>query len=132
MKVHTVVTLALLVTGLHSTAQAATSGAMPVPAILAAPAGELGDLECRAGMSPYTCSVAAAELELAYGRRTPLLTALGDDELLAPPAKPALVQAQREIPAPVPEPQTFVMMMLGLVLLGFASARRDQPEKFSS
>ncbi|MGV7209535.1 PEP-CTERM sorting domain-containing protein [Oxalobacteraceae bacterium A2-2] len=131
MKVHTVVTLALLAAGLHSTAQAAAPGsAMSVSALLSPPALELSDLECRAGVSPYTCSIAAAELELAYGRRTPVLTALGDEDLLAPPAKPA--QAQREAPAPVPEPQTFVMMMLGLVLLGFASARRDLPEKFSS
>lgn len=31
---------------------------------------------------------------------------------------------------PVPEPQTFVMLMLGLVVLGFASRRREPAEKF--
>ena len=31
---------------------------------------------------------------------------------------------------PVPEPQTFVMLMLGLVVLGFASRRSDPSEKF--
>jgi hypothetical protein len=31
---------------------------------------------------------------------------------------------------PVPEPQTFVMLMLGLVVLGFTSRRRVRSEKF--
>jgi hypothetical protein len=41
-------------------------------------------------------------------------------------------QRQREVPAtPVPEPQTFVMLMLGLVVLGVASRRRQSTDKFS-
>jgi hypothetical protein len=36
------------------------------------------------------------------------------------------------VPAtPVPEPQTFVMLMLGLVVLGVASRRRQTTDKFS-
>ncbi|MFC0166991.1 PEP-CTERM sorting domain-containing protein [Pseudoduganella danionis] len=33
--------------------------------------------------------------------------------------------------AQIPEPQTFVMLMLGLVVLGFASRRGDASEKFT-
>ncbi len=33
--------------------------------------------------------------------------------------------------APVPEPATFVMMLIGLVLLGFTSSRREAYEKFT-
>jgi hypothetical protein len=33
--------------------------------------------------------------------------------------------------APVPEPQTFLMMLIGLVLLGLASSRRETYEKFT-
>jgi hypothetical protein len=40
-------------------------------------------------------------------------------------------QSQTEPATPVPEPQTFVMLMLGLVVLGFASWRRQGSEKFT-
>lgn len=40
-------------------------------------------------------------------------------------------QAQTEPATPVPEPQTFIMLMLGLVVLGFASRHRQGSEKFS-
>lgn len=40
-------------------------------------------------------------------------------------------QSQAEPATPVPEPQTFVMLMLGLVVLGFASRRRQGSEKFT-
>jgi hypothetical protein len=33
--------------------------------------------------------------------------------------------------APVPEPQMFLMMLIGLVLLGLASSRREAYEKFT-
>ena len=46
-----------------------------------------------------------------------------------PPADPK--RRPGEDPAtPVPEPQTFVMLMLGLVVLGFASRRSEPTEKF--
>lgn len=32
--------------------------------------------------------------------------------------------------SPVPEPQTFIMLMLGLVVLGVASRRSHSPDKF--
>ncbi len=43
------------------------------------------------------------------------------------PANPAEYDAAA---APMPEPQTFLMMLIGLVLLGFTSKRRAS-EKFS-
>jgi hypothetical protein len=46
-----------------------------------------------------------------------------------PPADPKRQQTN-EPATPVPEPQTFVMLMLGLVVLGFASRRSDPSEKF--
>ena len=47
-----------------------------------------------------------------------------------PPADPKQQRQRGQDPAtPVPEPSTFVMLMLGLVVLGFAS--RHQQEKFT-
>jgi hypothetical protein len=46
-----------------------------------------------------------------------------------PPADPKRPPAS-EPATPVPEPQTFVMLMLGLVVLGFASRRSAPSEKF--
>jgi hypothetical protein len=39
-------------------------------------------------------------------------------------------RVQVEQATPVPEPQTFVMLMLGLVVLGFASRRTQSTDKF--
>lgn len=39
--------------------------------------------------------------------------------------------AQNDPASPVPEPQTFIMLMLGLVVLGVASRRGQSPDKFS-
>lgn len=53
-----------------------------------------------------------------------------EGELQAPPANPK--HQQPAAPAtPVPEPQTFVMLVLGLLVLGVTSRRRASPEKFS-
>nr|WP_255484679.1 PEP-CTERM sorting domain-containing protein [Duganella sp. 1224] len=53
-----------------------------------------------------------------------------DAEHTLPPADPK--QRQQDVPAtPVPEPETFVMLMLGLVVLGVASRSRQSPDKFS-
>lgn len=46
-----------------------------------------------------------------------------------PPTEPKR-QPASEPATPVPEPQTFVMLMLGLVVLGFASRRGAPSEKF--
>ena len=48
-----------------------------------------------------------------------------------PPADPKQQHQQAQDPAtPVPEPSTFVMLMLGLVVLGFASRRQQTTEIF--
>jgi hypothetical protein len=52
-----------------------------------------------------------------------------DSDLHALPSTDPKQQAA-DPAAPVPEPQTFVMLMLGLVVLGFASRRRVPSEKF--
>jgi len=53
------------------------------------------------------------------------------DQNALPPADPKQ-QPQTDPATPVPEPQTFVMLMLGLVVLGFASWRRQGSEKFTA
>jgi hypothetical protein len=45
-----------------------------------------------------------------------------------PPANPK--QRSADPASPVPEPQTFIMLMLGLVVLGVTSRRRARSEKF--
>ncbi|SHN42346.1 PEP-CTERM protein-sorting domain-containing protein [Duganella sacchari] len=52
------------------------------------------------------------------------------DQNALPPADPKQ-QPQNDPATPVPEPQTFIMLMLGLVVLGFASRRHQSSEKFS-
>jgi hypothetical protein len=47
-----------------------------------------------------------------------------------PPADPKQ-RPQNVAATPVPEPQTFVMLMLGLVVLGFASRRGQSTDKFT-
>jgi hypothetical protein len=61
---------------------------------------------------------------------TPAVKSSEADQNALPPADPKQ-QPRNEPATPVPEPQTFVMLMLGLVVLGFASRRRQGSEKFS-
>jgi hypothetical protein len=49
----------------------------------------------------------------------------------AAPAANQHKPVQPEPATPVPEPQTFIMLMLGLVVLGVASRRNSSSEKFS-
>ena len=51
---------------------------------------------------------------------------------LAPLAKTNAEQPVDAAATPVPEPQTFAMMALGLALLGFASRRRHPSDKFEN
>ena len=57
-----------------------------------------------------------------------------DDERdeLAPLAKANAQQPVDAAATPVPEPQTFAMMALGLAMLGFASRRRPPSDKFKN
>ena len=52
----------------------------------------------------------------------------GETDLHAAPADPKRPNADEV--SPVPEPKTFVMLMLGLVVLGFARRRKEASEKF--
>ena len=52
-----------------------------------------------------------------------------DEELGAPAANPVLYD---EAAAPVPEPVTVLMLLLGLALLGLKGGRREASEKFSN
>lgn len=61
-------------------------------------------------------------------------TAAGDDDSveLATLSKNNAQQPVDAAATPVPEPQTFAMMALGLALLGFASRRRQPSDKFEN
>lgn len=70
------------------------------------------------------------------GRRAPHLLLASDS---AEQLEQELMQLQPEqayllapAAAPVPEPQTLAMTLVGLLLLGFASARRQASEKFGA
>ncbi|MES2076329.1 MAG: PEP-CTERM sorting domain-containing protein [Pseudomonadota bacterium] len=52
-----------------------------------------------------------------------------EEELGAPAANPALYD---EAAAPVPEPVTVLMLLLGLALLGLKGGHREASEKFSN
>ena len=84
---------------------------------------------CYSNLSPYVCSVAEMELaQLAahYAQHE----GNSDEQILPAQAKSG---AQNDAAAaPIPEPQMAAMMVIGLVLLGFASTRREVYEKFSA
>lgn len=86
-------------------------------------------------------NVAAATIVLAHceandpapcgiSNTTPAAKTSDADQNTLAPTDPKQ-QPQTEPATPVPEPQTFVMLMLGLVVLGFASRRRQGSEKFT-
>lgn len=89
--------------------------------------------------APVTSNVAPATIVLPHcesGETVPCRTDVPTDKVddadhtALPPNDPK--QRQQAVPAtPVPEPQTFVMLMLGLVVLGVASRRRQTTDKFS-
>lgn len=60
--------------------------------------------------------------------------AASEDEHAGPatPPKGAAAQKPDAAASPVPEPQTFAMMALGLALLGFSSRRRKPSDKFEN
>ncbi len=83
-------------------------------------------------IAPATIIVAPCESTATTPCRSDTPAAESDDaedHAVLPPTDPK--QRQQEVPAaPVPEPETFVMLMLGLVVLGVASRRRQATDKF--
>lgn len=56
-----------------------------------------------------------------------------DDDSVDPATLPKTNPAQQaDAASPVPEPQTFAMMALGLALLGFSSRSRKPSDKFEN
>lgn len=82
---------------------------------------------CYSNLSPYVCSadeVALARVAADY-RQFPGAS----DAVILP--RQARDGHKTDAAQPVPEPQTFIMVLLGLVLLGFTSQRQEEYEKFS-
>ena len=121
MKIFTLIQAVLIAVSLAGAAQAAAPAAPP-----AVPAAQ--------GAKNAAASVDAALLPAGYASNNPANGAFAEadssDEVQpGPHAKDAApVDAAA---APVPEPQMFLMMLIGLVLLGFASSRREVYEKFT-
>lgn len=87
---------------------------------------------CHTGAPLSICG--AASRKPVAGKAYAGLSAPGDDELaLAQQSELAAQRARAEdAAAPVPEPHTFVMILIGLILLGFNSSRREASDKFSA
>lgn len=116
MKIQMLIISTLLTLGVASGAQAQTAPAAAVSS--AAATMVLAHCDSR------------SEQPCGLGHETPAQA----DKNNAPETLPAndTKHAQEVEPvAQVPEPQTFVMLMLGLVVLGFASRRGNASEKFS-
>lgn len=115
------------VLSLISTALLALSLAGAVQATPAAPT-------TKSNVAPATIELAHCEANdtapCSISSSAPAVKSSDADANALPPADPKHPQ-QTEPVTPVPEPQTFVMLMLGLVVLGFASRRRQGSEKFT-
>lgn len=82
---------------------------------------------CYSHLSPYVCS--ADEEELARLAANYRQWQGASDAVILP--RQAQVAHKSGAAQPVPEPQTFIMVLIGLVLLGFTSQRQEEYEKFS-
>jgi hypothetical protein len=114
VKASSLISTVLLALSLAGAAQA--HPAAPAASIVAPATIELAPCDAN---TPTPCGFNAADAAKA----------VENDFHALPPANPK----QRRNPdpvTPVPEPQTFVMLMLGLVVLGFASRRSRPTEKF--
>ncbi len=89
--------------------------------------------------APAKGNVAPATIELAScdatatkpcGISAPAAAKNDEVDLHALPATDPKNHSNNEPVTPVPEPQTFVMLMLGLVVLGIAARRGEPTEKF--
>lgn len=87
------------------------------------------------GLAGAACAAAPAidmhhEAAQHDGKIAPVTATDSDTDLVQAPASKDAVQ-QDAAAAPVPEPQTFLMMLIGLVLVGMSS-RREASEKFTN
>ena len=87
--------------------------------------------------APVTDNVAPATIVLAHCEandtaKCDISAPAAHEGEVAPDTLPSRERkrAQNEPATPVPEPQTFIMLMLGLVVLGFASRRTQSSDKF--
>lgn len=116
MKILTVMNCALVLLGLAGSAQAQTA---PAP---------------KANVAPATivlthCEQHAAQACSLDNDGSNSASKNNDPEAL--PANDPKRAQEVEPVAQIPEPQTFIMLMMGLVVLGFASRRGGASEKFT-
>lgn len=124
MKIHLPILLAMLLTGAGGAAQAA---AVPVVTIDAPQCHATAQgAPCRAASLPLAASHAGDGLDGALPQSGDELQALDD---YAP--TPASVQTAAADAAPVPEPAQFLMLLAGVIVLGWRSTRQEKYDKFS-
>lgn len=102
---------------LAGTARAQTSASTPI----------IETPTCSSTLSPYVCP----SQEALLAQLSPDYRQAQDDNTLAPAPSAAKPGRHDGAAQPVPEPQTFAMILIGLVLLGFTSRRQEAYEKFS-
>jgi hypothetical protein len=114
VKSPTLISIVLLAVSLAGAAHAGSD--VPATRNIAPATIELASCDAN---SPAPCGIGATDAK----------TTDADDLHALPPSDPKH-RPNAEPASPVPEPQTFVMLMLGLVVLGFASRRSNASEKF--
>ena len=117
MKILTIITTLMLTLGLAGAAQAQ------------APAPGKGTVAAEAIVLTHCDEHSAAPCGI--GTAAPAEKTVSDRDPEALPANDPNNQQANDPVTAVPEPQTFVMLMLGLVVLGFATRRNDASEKFT-
>lgn len=124
MKIHLPILLAMLLTGTGGVAQAA---AVPVMTMDAQPCHAATQAApCRAASLAPAAPHAGASLDGEIRQPGDDLQALDD---YAP--TPASTQTAAADAAPVPEPAQFLMLVIGVIVLGWRSTRQEKYDKFS-
>jgi len=117
MKTSTFIPILVAALSIAGTAQADVTNATPT----------IETPHCYSHLSPYVCSAEEAELaRLAADYRQ--FQGADDAAILPRQARDA---HKSDAAQPVPEPQTLVMVLIGLVLMGVTSQRQEEYEKFS-
>jgi hypothetical protein len=116
LKISTLITTILLTAGLSGAALAQAEA--PVKGNVATATIVLAHCEANSAACNINDNVSAVK------------SSEDSDPAVLPPNDPKRQQAVEPM-AQVPEPKTFILLMLGLVVLGFASRDRGASEKFS-